>query len=161
MHCTPVLSSIVAASLVLAAASPALGQADGYPTISSRQFVGGSAKVTVTGATQIDQEVPINTQASFGDGEMTWLQFGVSGSESPNALITYGESGEVGVSVGPGKFVATAGNPPGEKPQCLGKTKVTGTLVSGNYTCRGISSHDGTTGKMGKVDIAVRFTAKS
>ena len=161
MRRTTVLSRLAATGLILAAGvSPAAGQ-HGYPAISARQFAAGSAKVTVSGSAQIDQDVPINTQASFGDGGMTWLQFGASGSEAPNALITYGETGEVGVSVGQGKFIATAGNTPGEKPQCSGKTEVIATLVSGTYTCKGVTSHDGTTGKMGKVDIALRFTAKS
>ena len=34
------------------------------------------------------------------------------------------------------------------------------TLVSGDYTCLGITSKDAE-GKLGKVDIKVRFTAKS
>jgi hypothetical protein len=38
---------------------------------------------------------------------------------------------------------------------------VTGALVSGHYTCAGVVSHDAATSKMGKVDIEVRFTAKS
>jgi hypothetical protein len=50
---------------------------------------------------------------------------------------------------------------PGEQPQCSGGTEVTGTLVSGHYTCPDIVSYDSRTGKMGKVKIEVRFTAKS
>jgi hypothetical protein len=162
MRCTPLRSSIAAAALVLAAgAAPLLAQASAYPAISARQFTGGSAHVAVTGAAKIEQEVPINQQASIGDGEVTWLQYGASGSESPNSLITYGQTGEVGVSVGQGKFIVTAGVTPGEKPQCDGKTEVTASLVSGNYTCRGVTSYDAATGKMGKVDVIVRFTAKS
>lgn len=162
MRRIPLLSSLVAAGLLLAAAaSPAGGQTGGLPKISARQFTGGSAKVTVRGSLQIDQDVPINTQASVGDGEMTWLQFGASGSETPNALITYGETGELGVSVGKGKFVATAGNVPGEAPQCSGKTDVTKSSVAGSYICKGVTSHDAATSKMGKVDIEVRFTTKS
>jgi hypothetical protein len=38
---------------------------------------------------------------------------------------------------------------------------VTSALVSGHYTCAGVVSHDAATSKMGKVDIEVRFTAKS
>ena len=87
MRHIPFPSSLVAAGLVLAVlASPAGGQTGGFPTITSRYFAGGSAKVTVSGSVAIDQEVAINTNASFGDGEMTWLQFGASGSEAPNAL---------------------------------------------------------------------------
>ncbi len=161
MRRIPFLSSGAAAGLALAVlASPAGGQTGGVPTISSRQFVGGSAKVTVSGSFQIDQEVAINTQASFGDGEMTWLQFGASGSEAPNVLITY-QPGEVGITVGRGKFTATAGIITGEDPQCSGKAEVTATSVSGHYTCVGVGSYDPATSKMGKVDIEIRFTAKS
>jgi len=34
------------------------------------------------------------------------------------------------------------------------------TAITGDYTCTGVASHDPAT-KMGKVDIKVRFTAKS
>ena len=162
MRRTPVLSRVALAGLVLSSfASPARGQdAPGYATISARQFAGGSAHVTVTGSVEIDQEVPINVQASIADGEYTWLQFGDSGSEEPNALITYGY-GEVGVSVGRGKFVVTAGNVPGEEPQCSDTVEVTDALVSARYTCAGITSYDSATGEMGEVDIDIRFTAGS
>ena len=161
MRRVPFLSSVATAGLALAVlASPAGGQTGGVPTISSRYFVGGSAKLTVSGSVQIDQEVAINAPASFGDGEMTWIQFGVSGSEAPNVLITY-QPGEVGIIVGRGKFIATAGIMTGEKPQCSGKSEVTATSVSGHYTCVGVGSHDAATSKLGKVDIEIRFTAKS
>jgi hypothetical protein len=140
---------------------PPTEQAAAYPAISTRTFTGGSAKITVSGAASIDQDVALNTQASIGDGEVTWLQFGVSGSESPHALITFGQTGEVGVSVGRGKWIVTAGNQPGTDPQCPGKTEVTGTLVSGEYTCRGLTSYDASTGKMATADIIVRFNATS
>jgi hypothetical protein len=45
------------------------------PAISARSYTSGSAIVKVTGSFQIDAEIPINTQASLSDGEMTWLQF--------------------------------------------------------------------------------------
>ena len=161
MRCIPFLSSLTAIGLVLAVIpAQAAGQADEIPTISGRYFTSGSAMVKVSGSVQIDQEVPINAKASFGDGEMTWLQFGVSGAAEPNALVTYQPS-EVGITLGKGKFIATAGVMAGEKPQCSGKTEVTETSVSGHYTCPGIVSHDAATGKMGKVDIEIRFTAKS
>ena len=161
MRCIPLLSSVIATGLLLAAmSSPASGQTGGFPTISERQFTGGSAKVTVTGSAKIDQEIAINTKASYGDGEGTWLQFGESGSEAPNALITYGDTKEIGISVGKGKFIVTGGIIPGEDSQCSGSAKVTATAITGDYTCTGVVSHDPATG-MGKVDIKVRFTAKS
>ena len=157
MRCSPFLSSAVAAGMLLALfASPAVGQAPNkVPPISARQFASGSAKVTVSGSFQIDEDVAINTAASVGDGEMTWLQFGNSGSDVPNALITF-QNGDFGIIVGAGKSSAT-----GESPQCAGKVEVTGALVSGNYACVGVVSFDRAKGKMGKIDIKIRFTAKS
>ena len=157
-----VLSRVAAAALLACTVVPhALAQGPAYPPISARQFTDGSVKVVVTGSESIDEEIPINSQASIGDGEMTWLQYGASGSESPNSLITFGQTGEVGVSVGKGKFTVTAGVTPGEKPQCEGKTEVAPTLITGKYTCRGVTSYDGASGTMGKVDVVVAFTAKS
>ncbi|HEX3233397.1 MAG TPA: hypothetical protein VHR41_04335 [Gemmatimonadales bacterium] len=131
-----------------------------FPTISERQFTGGGATVTVTGSSKISQEIPLNTKASYGDGESTWLQFGVSGSAEGDVLVTYGESKEIGITVGRGKFLATGGIMPGEKSQCSGKAQVTAALVSGDYTCTGVTSKQAE-GGMGKVDIKVTFTAKS
>jgi hypothetical protein len=155
------LSSAVVSCLILAALPvPAEGQTSGFPTISERQYTAGSAKVTVSGSATIEEEIPLNTQASLSEGEVTWLQFGASGSEAPNALITYGETKEIGISVGKGKFIVTGGIMPGEKSQCSGTVKVTETEISGDYTCAGVTSHD-PAGGLGKVDIKVRFTAKS
>jgi len=161
MRRLPLRSGLVASVLIFAALpSPARAQTSGFPNISARSYTGGSAKVTVTGSTKIDEEIPINTQASYGDGEVTWLQFGASGSETPNALITYGQTKEIGISVGRGKFIVTGGIMPGEKSECSGQAKVTETMVTGEYTCTGVTSHDPATG-MGKVNIKVTFTAKS
>lgn len=151
-----ILTSI--AVLVLGA-RPAPGQA--YPPISARQFTGGSVKILVTGSFNVNADVPINTQASIGAGDMTWLQFGVSGSSAPEALITYGDNQETGITVGSGKNVATGGMMPGEKPTCTGNVQVTATLISGHYVCKGLSSHDSSTGKLAKVDVEVTFTARS
>jgi hypothetical protein len=147
-------------ALLVCLAPYAAGQTGKTPKVSARQFTGGSATVSVRGVVEIAAEVPLNTQASISDGEMTWLQYGASGSETPNALITYSPY-EVGVSVGKGKFIVTAGVMEGEKPQCSGSSEVTGDAITGHYTCPGLTSYDAATGKMGKVDIDVRFTAKS
>ena len=151
-----ILTSI--AVLVLGA-RPAAAQA--YPPISARQFTGGTVKIVVTGSFSVNADVPINTQASTGAGDMTWLQFGVSGSSAPEALITYGDNKETGITVGSGKNVATGGMMPGEKPTCTGTVQVTATLISGHYVCKGLSSHDSSTGKLGTVDVEVTFTARS
>jgi hypothetical protein len=125
------------------------------PTISARSFTSGNATVKVTGAFRIDAVVPINTQASVADGEMTWLQFGASGSKDPNALITV-SSYEVGVSAGQGKQIFTAG-----AEDCRGKITVTAAAVVGEYTCKGITAYDGGSGKMSTVDVVISFTAGS
>ncbi len=145
--------------VLVALAPPASGQA--YPAISARTFTSGSATVIVTGSLSIREEVQINGRASFGDGEMTWIQFGNSGSDKLDALITYGESKEIGITIGRGKVIATGGIMPGEKAECSGKVEVTVTLISGQYTCRGLTSQHPATGTMGKVDMTVTFTAKS
>ncbi len=161
MDRVPHSHALLCAALLLAGVfAPVAAQDQKPPTISQRQFKGGSAKVTVTGSFTIDQEIPINATASVGDGESTWLQFGASGAAEPNILITYGETGETGVIVGKGKQSATGGITPGEKSDCAGTVKVTPSLVSGEYTCRGITSYEPGKG-MGKVDIKVTFRADS
>ncbi len=161
MRRIPLLAGIVVVGCALSLpGSPAAAQTDGFPTISGRQFTGGSATVTVTGSTQITQEIPLNTTASFGDGESPWLQFGASGSAEPNALITYGQTKEIGIIIGKGKFAVTGGIMPGEASECSGKASVTATLISGDYVCTGLVSKEAA-GGMGKVDVKVSFTAKS
>lgn len=155
----PLLPILIAGLLLSIPARAAKGQA--YPPISARQFTGGSVKIVVTGSFSVNADVPINTQASIGAGDMTWLQFGVSGSSAPEALITYGDNKETGITVGSGKNVATGGMMPGEKPTCTGTVQVSATLISGHYVCKGLSSHDSSTGKLGKVDVEVTFTARS
>lgn len=156
-----VLSAVVAFCLVLSLApSPACGQTSGFPDISDRSYTGGKIEVTVTGSTSIKQEIPLNAQASYSGGGMTWLQFGVSGAAEPNALITYGDTKEIGITIGRGKWIATGGIMPGEKSECSGTAQVTATEISADYTCAGVTSHD-PEGGMGKVNVKVRFIAKS
>ena len=143
----------------LAPASALHGQ--DFPRISQRQYVDGTAKLVVTGAFAINEDVAINKPASFSDGESTWLQFGASGSDKPNVLIKYGETKEIGIIVGKGKLTATGEIQPGQNSECSGRAEVTPKLVSGKYTCHGVTSYNPATGKMSTVDIEVTFTAKS
>lgn len=160
MHRAIPLSPILVVGVVLSLTMrDAKGQA--YPDISARQFKSGSVKIVVTGSFSVNADVPLDAQASIGDGEMTWLQFGVSGSAAPQALITYGANKETGIAVGSGKNVATGGMMPGEKPTCTGTVQVTASLISGRYVCKVLSSHDSSTGKLPTVDVEVAFTARS
>lgn len=136
-------------------AAPAAGQTSARtPPISKREFESGSARLTVTGSFKIDQEVALNP-GSFAAGDYTWLQYGASGSDSANVLVTLGEDG-YGIGPGLGKNGAIA-----EGDLCQGKTEVTGSLVSGNYSCKGVTSYNSSTRKMGTVDITIQFTAKT
>lgn len=144
------------AILALVLAVPATGE-DFLkpPVISARSYISGSSKILVTGSFQVNEVVAINKQASMSDGEMTWLQFGVSGAETPNALLTISPD-EVGITVSRGKWVATAG-----AEVCKGKMVVTAVSVLGRYSCPGVSAHNpGVTG-LGKVDIEFAFTTGS
>ena len=136
-------------------AAPVNQTAAEVPVISKRTYVGGNAKVKVTGSFQIDADIPINTKASISDAGMTWLQYGVSGSEPPEALVTV-STDEVGIMVGRGKQTATIG-----AADCKGKMEVAATLITGHYTCVGVTSYDPGTGSMGKIDIELTFSAQS
>ncbi len=155
------ISTAITLSALLLVAMPAHAQQSAYPPISQREFVSGSVKVKVTGTFTMDDDIQINKQASIGGGDMTWLQYGASGSAEGDVLITFTQTGEVGIMVGRGKVTSTTGITPGEKPQCTGKVDVTAKLIAGHYTCKGATSYDPKTFKMGKVDIDVEFSAKS
>ena len=144
----------IAVTAALVTAGPAHG-ADRVPTISARGYVGGSVKVAVTGSFKISADIPINKQASMSDGEMTWLQFGASGADEPNMLLTV-SSDEVGFGVARGKATATAG-----AEDCTGDMVVGERQINGRYNCKGVTSYDPSTGQMGTVDIEIQFTALS
>jgi hypothetical protein len=145
--------------LVVGYAPAAVAQSQ-FPTISTRQFVSGSAVVKVTGSFQIDAEIPISG-SSWGEPDKTWLQYGLSGTAEPEATITF-DPYEIGIIVGLNKKTATAGIQKGDaKPQCTGKVEVTPKLITGHYTCPGVTSYDPGTRQMGTVNIEVRFTARS
>lgn len=145
----------VAGMTAILSASAVEYPAGKVPVISQRTFVAGNAKLRVAGSFAIDANVPINKPASIGDGEMTWLQYGDSGSAAPNVGVTI-STYEVGVSVGLGKKVATIG-----AEKCKGKMTVTGNLITGQYNCPGVTSYEPPSLKLGKVDIEIEFSAQS
>jgi hypothetical protein len=132
-----------------------------YPPISARQFVSGNIEIKVTGAFAMNETVALNTMASTGIGDMTWLQYGESGSAQPEALITFTDTNEIGILVAHGKLQATSGVGGNEKPWCTGKVDVTAKRITGEFTCASVTSYDQGTKKMGKVTVEVRFTAES
>jgi hypothetical protein len=133
-----------------------------FPTISARTYTTGSAVVTVTGSFSYTADIPINKEASTSDGEMTWLQFGASGSSQPNALLTFNAgSNEVGISASRGLAIATGGFIAGQKSDCSGTIDVKPNLIEGHYTCRELTSYDPGTRKMGTVNVDVKFKAGS
>ena len=151
-----VLSSVaMGMAMVFALAAPAGQDAGKVPVIAARTYVGGSATVTVTGSFHLKADIPINQQASLSDGEMTWLQYGASGSESGDVLVTVSLD-EIGLTVGRGKTTATAG-----AVDCTGKIDVAAKSVTGHYTCPDVTSHDPRDMALGKVNIEIRFTATS
>ena len=145
-------AAITAATM---SASMSVQGAGKIPVVSARSYASGAATIKVTGAFGVNQAIPINTQASFSDGEMTWLQFGDSGSEAPNALVTISPD-EIGVSVSRGKQIATAGG-----DACTGKMDVTRNSINANYKCLDVTSYDPRSSKMSKVNIEIVLTAKS
>jgi hypothetical protein len=154
-------SLLAALAMVSSIPVAATAQDRNYPPISARQFTSGSIQVKVTGSWSMDETIPINTMASIGGGDMTWLQYGASGDAKPNATITFNDTNEVGVIVARGKSQATSGIGGNEKPWCTGKTDVKPTMITGEYTCNDVTSYDTGTRAMGKVVIVVKFTAGS
>jgi|SRR5688572_3706053 hypothetical protein len=151
----------LAAVLGIGVISPAASAQRHYPPISARQFVSGNIQIKVIGTFAMNETVALNTVASVGLGDMTWLQYGVSGSAQPEALITFNDTNEIGILVAHGKLQATSGVGGNEKPWCKGKVDVTAKRITGQFTCESVTSYDQGTKKMGKVTIEVTFTAES
>jgi len=125
------------------------------PVISARTYTTGHIQVNVSGQFDIDASPELNTQASISDGEYTWIQYGASGSEAPNATVTIGE-GDIGISVGVGRYIAT-----GTSTNCSMTTNVTATRVSGHFMCPKITGYNQAEGTMGDVRIEIDFEASS
>jgi hypothetical protein len=125
------------------------------PVISARTYTTGHIQVNVSGHFDIDASPELNTQASISDGEYTWIQYGASGSEAPNATVTIGQ-GDMGISVGVGRYVAT-----GTSTECTMTTEVTAARVSGHFICPKVTGYSQADGSMGDVKIEIEFDANS
>ena len=153
MTATSRLTTLAFLALAPACLAAAAAAASKIPVISKRNYSAGNAHVVVTGSFKFTADIAINLQASFSDGESTWLQYGASGSDAPNALITVSPT-EIGIIVAQGKPRATAGD-----DTCQGKLDVTALSVSGHYVCKGVASYDPRSGQMGTVNIDISLTA--
>lgn len=123
--------------------------------ISGRTYKAGYMNLKVSGFFDIKASPALDTVASISDGEYTWIQYGKSGEAPPAATVTIGQ-GDMGISVGVGRFVAT-----GTTIECEITTEVTPTKVSGHYSCPKVSGYNTDTRAMGDVKIEADFEATS
>jgi hypothetical protein len=125
------------------------------PVISDRTYTVGHMQLRVSGFFDINASPALNTQASITSDGYTWIQYGASGEELPNATVTVGE-GDMGISVAVGRYVAT-----GTTIECEITMEVTATRVSGHYSCPKVTGYNQADGSMGDVEIEVDFEATS
>jgi hypothetical protein len=125
------------------------------PVISARTYTTGHIQVNVSGHFEIDASPELDTQASISDGEYTWIQYGASGEEAPNATVTIGQ-GDMGIAVAVGRYVAV-----GTTTECSMTTTVTATKVSGHFTCPKVTGYNQADRSMGEVTIEIDFEASS
>ena len=125
------------------------------PVISARTYATGHARLKVSGHFDIDASPGLDTKASISDGGYTWIQYGTSGSETPNATVTIG-NGDMGISVAVGRHVAT-----GTSTECTMTTEVTAAKVGGHFQCPKVTGYNQADGSMGDVTIEIDFEASS
>lgn len=125
------------------------------PVVSERTYKAGYMNLKVSGFFDINASPALDTVASISDGEYTWIQYGKSGEAPPAATVTIG-NGDIGISVGVGRFVAT-----GTTIECEITTEVTPSKVSGHYSCPKVSGYNTDTRVMGDVKIEADFEATS
>ena len=125
------------------------------PVISARTYATGHARLKVSGHFDIDASPGLDTKASISDGGYTWIQYGTSGSEAPNATVTIG-NGDMGISVAVGRYVAT-----GTSTECTMTTEVTAAKVGGHFQCPKVTGYNQADGSMGDVTIEIDFEAGS
>jgi hypothetical protein len=125
------------------------------PVISARTYTTGYMQLKVSGHFDIDASPELDTRASISDGEYSWIQYGTSGSEAPNATVTIG-AGDMGISVAVGRYIAT-----GTSTECSMTTTVTDTTVSGHFECPKVTGYNQADRSMGDVTIEIDFEASS
>jgi hypothetical protein len=123
--------------------------------ISDRTYKVGHMQLTVSGFFDINANVALDTRASITSDGHTWIQFGASGEEPPNATVTVG-GGDMGIGVAVGRYVAT-----GTTIECEITIDVTPTRISGHYSCPKVTGYNQADRSMGDVRIEVDFEATS
>jgi hypothetical protein len=125
------------------------------PVVSDRTYTAGHMQLRVRGFFEINASPALDTKASITSDGYTWIQYGASGEEPPNATVTIGE-GDMGIGVAVGRFVAT-----GTTIECEITIEVTPAKVSGHYLCPKVTGYNPADGSMGDVKIEVDFEATS
>jgi hypothetical protein len=125
------------------------------PVISNRTYQAGHMNLKVSGFFDIDASLALDALPSISSDGNTWIQYGKSGEAPPNATFTVG-NGDMGISVGVGRFVAT-----GTTIECEITTEVTPTRVAGQLSCPKVTGYNQETRAMGDVKIEADFEATS
>jgi hypothetical protein len=125
------------------------------PVISDRTYTAGHMQLRVSGFFDINASPALDPRASITSDGHTWIQYGASGEEPPNATVTVGE-GDMGIGVSVGRYVAT-----GTTIECEIVIEVTPTKVSGHYSCPKVTGYNPADGSMGDVKIELDFEATS
>lgn len=113
----------------------------------------------MSGFFSVDANQDLNKPASITDDGQTWLQYGVSGAQELNVLVTNSEEMvENGVTIGVGPYTVTATS---TSDECKVKFDVAPATVTGHYSCSGSTGYNKDSGQMGKVDLEVDFNASS
>lgn len=145
-------------SLPLGSAAPATPRPVGglVAPISERYFSDGTISVQVVGLFEVATDIELYAPASYGDGQMTWIQFGEGFTDTHTATVTVDPSGEAAVTVSSGNFNAT-----GDVETCAVDIDVSDALVAGTLSCHDVIGFDSPTGAVGPVQIEVTFSAAS
>jgi hypothetical protein len=128
------------------------------PVISARDYVGGSAPLTVSGSFGINSTIGLDPQSSFSDGVETTLSYGFN-DESGGVLLAFSHaegSEGLGLNVNFGSWMATY---MGEG--CAWDVNVTEQTLAGHVSCSDLPAMNAADGTTGTVDVELDFTADS
>jgi hypothetical protein len=125
------------------------------PVISDRTYKVGHMNLKVSGFFDINASPALDVLPSITSDGNTWIQYGKSGEAPPNATFTVG-NGDMGISIGVGRFVAT-----GTTIECEITTEVTPTRVAGHFSCPKVTGYNQESRAMGDLKIEADFEATS